>query len=268
MKTRVISGAVLLIVFGAACFTGGGFLWGLLLAASLIGTSEFSGALLSLKDKVGKKLTLPEITAWSAIIVYYLVIFFNFSERSVVFVLLLSLAVMICVYVLSYPKYTSGYAMGMFFSVIYIGVCLSCVYLVRAGDDGLRLVWLVFISSWICDTGAYFTGCALGKHKLSPILSPKKTIEGSVGGVLASVCVGGVYGFLTGNSPFILALIAGAGAVLSQFGDLFASAVKREHEIKDYGKLIPGHGGILDRFDSVIVTAPVIYVLSALLMKG
>ena len=125
---------------------------------------------------------------------------------------------------------------------------------------------LVFISSWVCDTCAYFTGKTFGRHKLAPVLSPKKSIEGSVGGVLGSALVGVLYGYLFGFMPGYMALLCGIAGAISQFGDLFASAIKREHGIKDYGNLIPGHGGIMDRFDSVIITAPIIYILAEVLM--
>lgn len=96
------------------------------------------------------------------------------------------------------------------------------------------------------------------------MLSPKKSIEGAVGGVLGAALLGAGYGALTDGPVMIYALICAAGAVASQVGDLAASAIKRQHGIKDYGTLIPGHGGILDRFDSVIVTAPMIYILAVL----
>ena len=115
---------------------------------------------------------------------------------------------------------------------------------------------------------------ALGKHKLTPVLSPKKSVEGAVGGVLGSALVGALFGYLFLNRMFdgqnmvwICALICGAGAVISQIGDLAASGIKRNHGIKDYGKLIPGHGGVMDRFDSVLFTAPIIYYLAILLIR-
>jgi phosphatidate cytidylyltransferase len=131
------------------------------------------------------------------------------------------------------------------------------------------LVWLVFLSSWICDTFAYLAGVTMGKHQLAPVLSPKKSIEGSIGGVLGSLVLGALFGFLCRmelsgvfRDPVIgCALVSGIGAVLSKIGDLAASAVKRDHGVKDYGTLIPGHGGILDRFDSVIFVSPAIYFL-------
>ena len=160
-----------------------------------------------------------------------------------------------------------------FFCAFYPGVLFPFIYLTRELSWGKYLVWLIFISSWICDTCAYLTGMAIGKHKLAPVLSPKKSIEGAIGGVVGSALVGALFAWLflipeTGSDAMIwvVALISAAGAVISQVGDLSASAIKRNHDIKDYGKIIPGHGGIMDRFDSVLFTAPVIYFLSVILL--
>ena len=108
----------------------------------------------------------------------------------------------------------------------------------------------------------------IGKHKMAPKLSPKKSIEGAVGGVVGAFLLTVLYAFIFKNQMdiavyeiFILAAISAVGGLISMIGDLTASAIKRNYEIKDYGKLIPGHGGVLDRFDSVIFTAPIIYYL-------
>jgi phosphatidate cytidylyltransferase len=143
---------------------------------------------------------------------------------------------------------------------------LGFVYLLGR-EHGFAMTLLIFISSWVCDTFAYFSGRALGKRKLAPVLSPKKSIEGAVGGVVGSALVGALFARITGMDMALIVFISAIGAVVSQFGDLFASAIKRNHNIKDYGNLIPGHGGILDRFDSVIITAPIIYILSEVLLK-
>jgi phosphatidate cytidylyltransferase len=111
-----------------------------------------------------------------------------------------------------------------------------------------------------------------GKHKMSPVLSPKKSVEGAVGGVVGAALLGALYGMFVNtqmedvNAIVIFAIICIVGALISMVGDLAASAIKRNHDIKDYGKLIPGHGGVMDRFDSVIFTAPMIYILAMLLV--
>lgn len=159
-----------------------------------------------------------------------------------------------------------------FFGLFYVAVMLSYVYQIRMLEQGAFLVWLVFLCSWGCDTCAYCVGVTMGKHKMAPVLSPKKSVEGGIGGVLGAALLGAVYALAInkfgGASADVLtyALICGVGGVISQVGDLAASAIKRNHDIKDYGKLIPGHGGILDRFDSVIITAPIIFYMATILM--
>lgn len=128
------------------------------------------------------------------------------------------------------------------------------------------LIWLVFLAAFGTDIMAYFTGMALGKHRLCPKLSPKKSVEGAVGGVIGSVILCGLFGYLLLPDFLVLSLLIGLfGSVVAQLGDLSASAFKRQMGIKDYGNLIPGHGGILDRFDSVMFTAPVVFYCIELL---
>jgi phosphatidate cytidylyltransferase len=171
------------------------------------------------------------------------------------------------VYVAFFPKYVANQVMCCIFGVFYVAVMLSYIFETRTLNDGVYVVWLIFVSSWVSDTFAYLTGVTLGKHKMTPKLSPKKSVEGAVGGVAGSVVVGALYGYIVSPhmtqmvlSPVVVFAVAGGiGALLSIIGDLAASAIKRNFEVKDYGNIIPGHGGILDRFDSVIFTAPVVY---------
>ena len=136
---------------------------------------------------------------------------------------------------------------------IYHGNVLQAVYAFILGG----------LFAWFLEMGcAYCVGMLIGKHKMAPVLSPKKSIEGAVGGVVGAALLGVIYAAATQGKMAEYALICAVGALISMVGDLAASAIKRNQNIKDYGKLIPGHGGILDRFDSVIITAPVIYYLA------
>ena len=154
---------------------------------------------------------------------------------------------------------------------------LSFIYMTRNLQHGIYLVWMILISAWASDIFAYSVGMifskTIGNHKIFPKLSPKKSLEGCIGGVIGTAIIGAVFGslilkrvILGYDATWTMALIGSVGSVISQAGDLAASAIKRNHNIKDYGKLIPGHGGIMDRFDSVIYTAPMIYFLIVLLI--
>lgn len=268
-RTRAISSVVLVAVLGTALYFGGYYLWGLLLAASEIGLFEFYRAMREPSERAGMKANVLEIMGYAGTAVYYTVMLFTLSEKFLFLTLIVLLIILMIIYVLTFPRFRTICLMQNFFGVVYVGVMLSFVYMTRAAKHGSHLVWLIFISSWVCDTAAYLTGMAFGKHRLAPVLSPKKSIEGSAGGVAGSALAGFIFGMIVGSHAPEYAVISACGAVISQFGDLTASAIKRNHDIKDYGNLIPGHGGILDRFDSVIITAPVIFLLAQIiLLKG
>ena len=135
------------------------------------------------------------------------------------------------------------------------------------GKNTPIVYFLIFICSWGCDTCAYAVGILFGKHKMAPVLSPKKSVEGGIGGIVGAALLGAAYGLVFHLDWQGCVILCAAGGAVSQIGDLAASAIKRNHDIKDYGHLIPGHGGILDRFDSVIFTAPIIYVLTLLMFR-
>lgn len=143
----------------------------------------------------------------------------------------------------------------------YLGVPLPPV---READLGAWIVLLVVFSTWACDTGAYMIGKLVGRHKLAPEISPGKTIEGSAGGWACALAMALLVGTLMGLDLRIAALLGAVVGVLAQVGDLCQSSLKRELGIKDFGGLLPGHGGILDRFDSLLFTAPVVYYVLAL----
>lgn len=155
-----------------------------------------------------------------------------------------------------------------FFGIFYVSVLID--FIVLTMDDFSRgniYVWLIFIIAFMTDTFAYFTGYLFGKHKLIPKVSPKKTVEGSVGGILGSTIICVAFGYFFKIDLKVIVFLGFFGSIVAQFGDLFASSIKRYVGIKDYGKLIPGHGGILDRFDSVILVAPFVYSVINLFIK-
>jgi len=270
--TRLFSGIILVILALLSMNLGGLLLLAVLLFISVVGYRELTVALAC--GTAGKKINGLEILGIAGILAYYSAVFFS---GEMVFLLMAVIALFMALmflYVVRFPTYLPGQVMAAFFAFMYAPVMLSFIYLTRDSAMGQYLVWLILISSWGCDTCAYCVGMLIGKKKIFPRLSPKKSLEGCIGGVLGAAALGALYGhfFVEGVFPdrqvtWIIAFICAVGAVMSMVGDLAASAIKRNCNIKDYGRLIPGHGGIMDRFDSVIVTAPMIYFLSLLMIR-
>lgn len=278
-RTRLLSGIVLVAVALAVFLAGGSLLALVIFFLSVVAYQELTTAC-----KVrGEKMTLgaPVIVGLVMTLVYYAMIGLALAVDiqtvypAMIVVIVAAFLAFLFVYVFTFPKYHANQIMSAMFSFLYGPVMLSFLYLLREGfDDGIYLVWFVFLASWGSDTCAYCVGVLIGKHKMTPNLSPKKTVEGAVGGVLGAAIlfavythfVINVYTTITLSLPFA-AVLGAAGALVSMVGDLAASAVKRDHEIKDYGKLIPGHGGIMDRFDSVIVAAPIVFIGISLMMN-
>ncbi len=153
-------------------------------------------------------------------------------------------------------------ALSMFAVCVYIIAAMNSILFVRDYKDGGKYIYLlIFLGAWITDIFAYFTGVFLGKHKLIEDVSPKKTVEGSIGGVffcsLSFVAFGIIVDLITdGNANLLFLAFSGViASLISQIGDLIMSVIKRHFGVKDYGKLFPGHGGVLDRFDSVLAVS-------------
>lgn len=258
--TRLCSGIVLVALILATVVTGGYVLFGFNFLISMLAVYE-------LYKVLGIEKTVPGITGYVALIGYYALIFTDKTQ----YTLMLIIVFLICLlaeYVFMFPKFKTEQISNALMCMLYGGVLLSYIYLIRNGNNGAYTVWLIFLCSWASDTCAYVAGVAFGKHKMAPVLSPKKSVEGAVGGVIGAALLGAVYAAIFSSHinlsvhPVIaFAIICAVGALISMVGDLAASAIKRNHDIKDYGKLIPGHGGIMDRFDSVIYVAPIIWML-------
>lgn len=258
-KTRLLSGIVLVIVLIVTVGYGGNLLFAFLGIISLIGLTELYKVVEVQTKALGA-------AGYLAAVVYYGMLLTGNMEY-VMMLSILFLILVMAVYVFTFPAYRAEQVMTVFFGFFYVAVMLSFVYQTRMLADGGVVVWLIFLSSWGCDTCAYCVGMLIGKHKMAPILSPKKSVEGAVGGVVGAALLGVIYAAATQGPMLEYAVICAVGALISMVGDLAASAIKRNQGIKDYGKLIPGHGGILDRFDSVIFTAPVIYFLSIVMIE-
>jgi len=198
---------------------------------------------------------------------------FLISFRSALLGVFSALLILFCYIIFLHNKFNISDISATVFGILYIVFLFGFVILIRNMVNGFYYVWLIFIGAFATDTFAYFSGYLFGKHKLMPEISPKKTVEGSVGGIVGCALVMGIYGmYLNFNNPanviplyhfIILGIICG---IISQIGDWSASAIKRYVKIKDYGNIMPGHGGVLDRFDSILFTAPVVYFYLSILL--
>ena len=248
-------GALIMAPFIILIFLGGLYLKGLVIALSVLGLYEFYKTI-----KVKKYNPVSSI-GYILLVIYYVT---NNSFEALSVIIILATFILLCIPILNL-KYNFIDMSLTLLGFIYVGVFFSFIYLVNDKSYGNYLVWLIFLSSWLCDTTAYYTGRFFGKNKLCPKVSPKKTIEGSIGGLLGSSIACGVFGIIISKyvpdiavyNYFIIGAICG---VFCQFGDLVASSIKRFVGIKDYSNLIPGHGGILDRFDSILFSGVVVYM--------
>ncbi|WP_417202112.1 phosphatidate cytidylyltransferase [Acetoanaerobium sticklandii] len=251
MKVRIISALVLLPIFFFVIIYGGLVTKLAVLLVALISIKEFTNAF----AESGIKPT-------NAILYIITILFLVPSWQNIWSVLPVLLFILVVgeSILLIFGKKTVEDISVSILTFVYITVALSSVIVVR--DASFDFIWYVFIFAWATDTCAYFAGFAFGKHKLMPKVSPKKTIEGAIGGIIGCIIISTVYAYFI-HPEYILLIGVSAliGSVISQAGDLFASSFKRKLGVKDYGNLIPGHGGMLDRIDSIIFTAPFTYIV-------
>ena len=247
-------GAVMIAPFIIFVFLGGMYLKGFVFALSILSLWEFYNAL---KEKNFKPV---KSAGYILLVIYYL---FNNNFEYMMYVIVAAAFILLILPVLNL-KYTFIDVSLTLLGFIYCGILFSFVYLVNAKPYGEFLIWIIFIGSWLSDTAAFYSGKLFGKHKLSPRVSPKKTIEGSIGGLIGATVFCGIFGIIVQKyinimpvyNYFIIGALCG---IFGQLGDLVASSIKRYVGIKDYSNLIPGHGGILDRFDSIIFSATVVF---------
>ncbi|WP_017414505.1 phosphatidate cytidylyltransferase [Clostridium tunisiense] len=256
MDKRYI-GAITLAPLLIFLFLGGYYLKYLVLVLALFGMYEFY------KTSRECDFNPISIVGYILCILYYLAIGDGFNITYQSFLLIGAIFILMIVPVLN-TKYNFIDVSLTIMGYLYVAIFFSFIILVNLKQYGNYLVWLIFISSWGCDTLAYYFGRYLGKHKISPKVSPKKTVEGSIGGLIGSIVGCTIFGYVIGgygvNIPIYHYVIIGVlGGIFGQFGDLVASSIKRYAKVKDYSNLIPGHGGILDRFDSILFVSVIVY---------
>ena len=265
MKTRIISGLImapLLVIL----YLGGVWLWAAALLIALVGVHEFCNGWENIDVHPSKPICYV-LTAGLFLSYFY----DGASSAPKYYVNMMMICIWLfivvavgCIYGWKITERGAYDAPATVMTLVYIPFFTYHMVLIDMTAYRI-LIWIVVIAAFGSDICAYFTGYFLGKHKMAPNLSPKKTIEGAVGGLLGSSLLSMAFGLIfvkdsTLSHPalvfFLLGLLGGAAGMA---GDLTASMFKRKMGIKDYGNLIPGHGGIMDRFDSVIFAAPVVY---------
>ncbi len=272
MKTRVIFGVAGAIVVLLALFVFPPFVAQILMTVlSVAAAQEFTAAVMAIR-----KTHMPMLQIAAMLLALFMALasarnsYDGYWVRAVV---LLGVVVLFGFLLRCHTKLGFTEIAGAFFGGIVIPYLLMSLIRMFTMADGKTYILIPLLAAWGSDTCALFAGMAFGKHKLAPVISPKKTVEGSIGGVLGAVILLVLYGFaaktLAGTQLSLLLCVALGlfGAVLGQIGDLSFSIVKRESGIKDYGKIFPGHGGVLDRFDSVIFVAPAVELLLHLFAK-
>ncbi|MFL1695774.1 phosphatidate cytidylyltransferase [Weissella kandleri] len=265
MRTRVITAIVALLIFIPTVLAGGIWLDIMGAVLAIIAMSEIIlmrkkllvsfEAIISMLGVVC--MTLPSSTwqQWDQ----YLPGELSYSSLLYVFILL-----MLFHTVISKNQFSFEDAGVFTLAMMYIGMGFH--FLVQARTAGLSVIFFAMLIVWLTDSGAYMIGRKIGKTPLAPRLSPNKTVEGSVGGTLATIVIMGIYVYFFPQAyslPIMLGLIL-ILSVAGQFGDLIESGLKRYYKVKDSGSILPGHGGILDRFDSMLIVMPLLYLLGGM----
>ncbi|NLN48476.1 MAG: phosphatidate cytidylyltransferase [Clostridiales bacterium] len=257
LKTRIISVIVTLPFMIASLCIGGMPLTILILLITFVGLYEYYNAF----KNIGHKPNL--LIGYLGTISYHIAILFNRSYILMFPILLFIVMLLLFLDVVKKDKSILDISITML-GLVHITFMFSMILFLHKGLYGRAMVWLPFLTAWLSDTFAYFSGVYFGKNKLCPKISPKKTVEGSLGGIFGSTVFSIIAGILFKKIGIDIPLyhygiIGVLSGITGQIGDLFASSIKRFCKVKDFGSILPGHGGILDRFDSILFTAPTVY---------
>ncbi|PKM77693.1 MAG: hypothetical protein CVU90_06345 [Firmicutes bacterium HGW-Firmicutes-15] len=252
LRTRIITAVVGTPLLIGVLYLGGVYWQGFMALLAVIALFEY---FTMMRNKGFKPLVLP------AYLITGILLFRGQLSSYLPGLFFIGLFLMVLVLVTTYPRFCFDDIVFSFFGAFYIGYLFSYA-LAFESERVFPYMLLVFIMAWASDVGGYLFGKLWGKNKLSPQLSPGKTWEGAIGGVLATVALALIFNrlLLIGNiSMFYTVLLGVLASVTAQVGDLLESAMKRYFDVKDSGHIIPGHGGVLDRFDSFMLLLPVVY---------
>lgn len=261
LKTRLLSAIVLVAILLAVVFFAADWVFSLAVCALTFMIMAELTKVMRLETKPGIVITNYVFAA-----IYMALGFLNLETQNafVYMVTILFVMTLGAFTVLDNSRIKLSDVCASIFLVIYSVVFLMHLSFIRKLDNGIALLFMALIGAYITDTGAYFTGMSIGRHKLIPSVSPNKTVEGAIGGIVAAVIGFVIYGVIMSSMGFsvnyaLLIILGALCAVVAQLGDLTASVIKRNYSVKDFGHLIPGHGGMVDRVDSLMFVAPVVY---------
>jgi phosphatidate cytidylyltransferase len=265
MRTRIVSAIIGIILAGYIINAGGWLFFFGVLALNIISIYELHRAFENLDIH-----TAIYISSFFALLLLYVVAFMQ--NTSFIFVPFSIVLMIIFIFLYSIINNNRNDLIDVVFTVfsfVYTSILFMYFMLIRFLPLGRHFVWWVFVITWACDTGAFFTGTLFGKKKITPTISPHKTIEGSIGGLLLSAVVSTIFAklFLLDVSIINAAVLGAIVGIFSELGDISASLIKRYCGIKDFSNIIPGHGGILDRFDSALFSFPVAYYYIVFILK-
>jgi phosphatidate cytidylyltransferase len=263
VKQRIVTGIIAAVVFLTLLYLGNYWFISFIGIAALVGFYEF------MKMNEFKPFSLTSLIGYVGVL--FLCLPWTITSlpqlSSATSIIWIFLFILLCITVISKNKVTIDHISTLFLGVVYIGLGFHYMIETRMHEQG-GLFWtlLVFFCIWATDSGAYFTGSKIGKHPLWPAISPKKSIEGSFGGIISSIVVALCFSLaqpalLSWKQALAIGIVI---AIVGQMGDLIQSAYKRVKGIKDTGTILPGHGGVLDRVDSWLIVFPMVHLLSLL----
>ncbi len=255
MKQKVITGAILAFTLGPALYLGGWIFIAVVLLFLVIGSKEIAS------------IFEPQWPKWMMLVILTLIISFYFVPSDYIFVAVMALLFIIFAFTIFVEWFDIHDGAMLFILLIIVGLSINGIF--QVFEYGSLAILYIAVSTYMTDTMAYFVGVKFGKHKLAPSISPKKTIEGAIGGWVFSSIVSLVYAYVLLINKFDMSLLITASLLMplvAQLGDLSFSAIKRHYNIKDFGTIFPEHGGVLDRIDSLLFNFMFFFVLMTVML--